>query len=495
MPQAPQSPPGFQRTSLSPPRYTGKHRRSGRTYIGHAQLSLVEHALCPLDTATSLDGPLAYETHYWFSDVNRHRKRASVRVLCPDGLSAADEFYLWGLLSLTFLQPTPTVDFYATPYYCLRQLGCIDAQSKRGGKNYDLFRNAIDRLSSVTYKNDAFFDPVRGEHRQVAFGFLSYSLPLDSASSRAWRFSWDPIFFEFCSAVRGALLFDFTTYRALDEASRRLFLLLKKVFWRSDVSPAFDLHDLAVLTLGFSASHEPRQLKRKLTRCMDKLLAHGILRLPLGASRANDLFARRARGQYSVQFHRGPHFDEPTPDAMTRELTDSPLFEPLTTIGLDRPTIRRILAAYAPRLIAECADMTLAAKERFGESFFTASPQAYFVDNLQEQAKGRRTIPDWWRMLRSKEERRRRQANLSDAPPDNHDQQDFQKYLETEAREAFETVMARVFNDLKTAGQPDDAARENARFLTETHFRNRFFKEHPEARADGPIGSSDPIVP
>jgi hypothetical protein len=111
------------------------------------------------------------------------------------------------------------VDFYATPYYCLRQLGCLDASVGHGGKNYDLFRNAINRLSAVHYRNDRFYDPIRGEHRDVAFGFLSYSLPLDADSSRAWRFAWDPIFFEFCSATGGTLRFDFPTYRRLDEAS------------------------------------------------------------------------------------------------------------------------------------------------------------------------------------------------------------------------------------------------------------------------------------
>ena len=28
-----------------------------------------------------------------------------MRVACPEGLSPTDEFYLWGLLSLTFSQP------------------------------------------------------------------------------------------------------------------------------------------------------------------------------------------------------------------------------------------------------------------------------------------------------------------------------------------------------------------------------------------------------
>jgi hypothetical protein len=490
MSSVPADSPRPERTPLSPPRYIGSRRPSAKSYLGHAQLSLVEHALCPLDSTASLEGPLIHETHYWYSDVNRHRKQARVRVVCPDGLSPSDEFYLWGLLSLTFSQPNPTIDFHATPHFCLRQLGCIDGDGNRGGRNYELFRNAVSRLASVTYKNDAFFDPVRGEHRSVGFGFLSYSLPLDPDSSRAWRFAWDPIFFEVCSAVRGSLVFDFRTYRELDEASRRLYLLLKKVFWRSELSPEFDVRDLAVDTLGFSPSHEVWRLKQKLVRCIDTLSQAGIITLPPGASSGGDLFTKRAKASYSVHFHRGPHFDQ-SPSAMLTDITDSPLYEPLTTIGLERPVIRRILAAYDPRLIAECADMTLAARERFGESFFTTSPQAYFIDNLQEQAKGKRTIPDWWRTLRSEEERRRRQADRPARTKEDRSEKEFKKYLETEARDAFERVMDRVFQDFKGAGKPDDVARETAQSLTEIHFRNRFFQEHPEYRGDGPTRAGD----
>ncbi|MDD5751801.1 MAG: hypothetical protein PHS73_04770 [Candidatus Peribacteraceae bacterium] len=135
--------------------------------------------------------------------------------------------------------------------------------------------------------------------------------------------------------------------------------------------------------------------------------------------------------------------------------------------------------------------MTLAARERFGESFFTASPQAYFMDNLQEQAKGKRTIPDWWRTLRSEEERRRRKTEGFATAKQDRSEKEFKKYLETEARDAFARVMDRVFQDFKEAGKPDDVARENAQSLTEMHFRNRFFQEHPECHGDGPSRAGD----
>jgi dienelactone hydrolase len=217
------------------------------------QLSLVEHALCPLNTDVSLRPNMIHSAAYFFTDKQGARRKASARVVCPDGLSAFDELYLWGLLALTFSQPEPAIEFTATPHYCLRQLGLIDHTLHRGGKTYKLFRGGIERLSAVTYQNDNFYDPLRGEHCQVSFGFFSYRLPLSKDSSRAWRFYWDPLFFEICQATRSALAFDLGVYRQLDNASRRLYLLLKKMFWRRTNSLRFDVRHLAVNVLGFAA--------------------------------------------------------------------------------------------------------------------------------------------------------------------------------------------------------------------------------------------------
>ena len=123
------------------------------------------------------------------------------------------------------------------------------------------------------------------------------------------------------------------------------------------------------------------------------------------------LFLKKGKGRYTIRFHRGPHFLEARASTQSSTAADSSLYEPLLAIGLDEATIHRILRRYNPRLVAECADMTLAAKERLGDKFFTKSPQAYFMDNLQEQAAGRRTPPDWWRELRKEEERPRWQAD------------------------------------------------------------------------------------
>ena len=388
-----------------------------------------------------------------------------------------------GPLSLTFSQPQPTPDLFATPYYCLHHLHCIDPENRDGGKNYVLFRNAISRLAAVTYRNDHFFDPIRGEHRDVGFGFLSYSLPLDPQSRRAWRFAWDPIFFEFCQATGGALRFDFKTYRSLDPACRRLYLLLKKIFWRNDASPEFDLRDLAINVIGFSPTQETCKLRQKVVRCINVLLDGAIIRLPEGSTSPKALFTKHGRGQYRLRLFRGPHFDQDRSPSLRMNLTDSPLYQPLQTIGLDHGTIRRVLRAYAPRLVAEIADMTLAAKERNGQSFFKTSPQAYFIDNLQEQAAGRRTSPDWWRELRKQEEQKRRQADQAGASAADGFEQALDAYLQTQARDEFARVIDRIFHDLKTAGQPDDDARRNATYFARTHLVHRFRAEHPEWNA------------
>ncbi len=246
-------------------------RKSGRRWTGLGQLSLVEHSLCPLDPGASLVEGLVHQSAYFFVDKNHRMQRATAHIVSPSGLSATDEFYLWGLLALTFAQPQADTNLFATPHYCLRQLGVIDAQARRGGKQYQDFAKAIERLSQVTYLNDRFYDPVRAEHRKVSFGFMSYSLPLDPESCRAWRIAWDPIFFEIVHAAGGSFRFDLATYKELDPASRRLFLLLCKIFPRRDTSPRFDLSHLAVNVLGFSSTMPIWDLKAKVWRCVCRL--------------------------------------------------------------------------------------------------------------------------------------------------------------------------------------------------------------------------------
>lgn len=392
-----------------PPRAntTARADRARQSTVGLGQLTLVEHALCPLDTGRSLRDNLVFETGYFYSDRNRHRRKASVRVTCPGGLSPADEFYLWGLLALTFADqaaggrnaPADT-EFHATPHFCLRRLGLIDPHANRGGRQYHQFAAALDRLAQVSYASDAFYDPVRAEHRRVRFGFLSYSLPLDPGSSRAWRIAWDPIFFDLVRPLGGRFRFDLDTYRELDPAARRLFLLVSKIFDRRDTTPRFPVDHLAVDVLGFSPTLAPRHRRQKLQRVIATLVAAGVLAdVPAFEPRAGD---RAADGSGSVVLTRGPRFLRAAPPP-ARAAADSPLADGLAALGFDAIAAKRLLKKYPRPLVREWIDITAAARERFGRSFFTRSPQAFLVDNLRHAATAGRTPPDWWHELRRRE--------------------------------------------------------------------------------------------
>ena len=176
----------------------------------------------------------------WTRTVIIAKRRA--RIISPSGLSASDEFYLWGLLALTFAQPQADANLFATPHYCLRQLGVIDQHARRGGTAVSAIRES-DRTALASHLSErSLLRSDAGEHRKVSFGFLSYSLPLDPESSRAWRIAWDPIFFDIVRAAGGSFRFDLATYRELDPASRRLFLSAQQdSLARRATSPRFDL--------------------------------------------------------------------------------------------------------------------------------------------------------------------------------------------------------------------------------------------------------------
>ena len=321
---------------------------------GLGQLTLVEHALCPLDAGQSLRENLVFETGYYYADKNRHQRKAAVKVTCPGGLSPSDEFYLWGLLALTFAAAHHSggeadSEFHATPHYCLRRLGLIDQHGSRGGRQYQQFADALDRLAQVSYASDAFYDPVRAEHRKVRFGFLSYSLPLDPDSSRAWRVAWDPIFFDLVKPLGGQFRFDLDTYRGLDPAARRLFLLVSKIFDRRDTTPRFDVRHLAVDVLGFSPTLAPRHQRQKLQRVVAALAEAGIRGWPGGVREQRPRDGRKSRANLhacpgpwaTVQQRRSP--------APAAGESDSPLWDGLIGLGFDPPAVGWLLKDYPHR--------------------------------------------------------------------------------------------------------------------------------------------------
>ncbi len=363
--------------------------------IGIGQLTLVEHALCPLDSRTSLVENLVHNAVFSFTDGQSRRRHGQAQVVCPAGLSAADEFYLWGLLALSLSEPEPDVEFYATPHYCLRRLGIIDQFLRRGGRQYLQFTQAIERLSLVRYRNDKFYDPIRGEHRRVSFGFFSYSLPLDPVSSRAWRFGWDPIFFALVRAAGGHLWFDLSAYRRLDPASRRLLLFVSKLFHRR-ATARIELRQLGVEVLGFTPTMALRNLKAKVAVCGQRLMEVGVL--------SDWQCVKTGKGQYIVLLNRGTRYKHRLREKDRLKVNECSVGHLLQSIGFDERDIGRLLRKYPSRLLQEWADITLAAKERHGASFFKRSPQAYFIDNVRHAVAGRRTPPDWWHQLRKAEE-------------------------------------------------------------------------------------------
>ena len=391
---------------VEPQKRRDRFDTAGEADRGMGQLSLVEHALCPLDSRTSLRENLRHESEYRYTDADGRAQTARVVVHCPAGLSSGDEFYLWGLLALTFAQPEPQIEFQATPHFCLRKLGLISPDSK-GGKSYRLFREALRRLSAVRYQNERFYDPIRREHRAVSFGLFSYSLPLDPDSSRAWRIMWDPLFFEYCQAAASQLSFDLETYRKLDHASRRLFLLLSKVFWRRTTFAVLRRAALVGSRAGvLGQPRDPNAQGQGRTVCRRAADGMNVLATP------TDTTGRPVpqTGQGPV---RGPipcvgpistagvHDRSPRP-SRTRRCTIR-----LRAIGFDAAAIGRILARFRVEQIQLWADVTLAAMERKGPSFFRRSPQAFFMDNIQHAACGERTPPDWFWELRKEEQRRR----------------------------------------------------------------------------------------
>lgn len=421
--------------------------------LGIGQLSLVEHALCPLESRnSSVNCGGVHLTSHQFTDPAGRRKTARVRISSPLGLTPTDEFYLWGLLALTFSQSEPIPNFVATPHYCLRQLQVIDQHSKRGGRQYRQFAESLARLAAVNYQNDGFYDPIRREHRRISFGFLSYSLPLDDDSSRAWRIMWNSLFFEMVQAVGGHLWFDLNLYRQLDPASRRLFLLLCKFFRRKQTSPRFDLQELGVQVMGFAPSLSERDLKVKVRRAASTLEEHNIVGESVIQSKSTE-----RRSKTTVQFSRGDYFrnDRTTKSALHVE---SPLTELMREIGLDDAAIRRCLRDYKHEILQQWIDITLAARERRGESFFRRSAAAYFFDNVKHAAKGTRTPPDWWHNLH-RQERQRRPASRGKS----------KKQSATSNGQIVEPSMRNVlYRRFRELGQTEDMARTNAERFANT---------------------------
>ena len=411
---------------------------------GVGQLTLVEHALCPLDSRVSLRDALVHETAHSYTDSSRKRRTARVRVFCPLGLLPQDELFIWGLLALTLADENSDGELHATRHYLLSQLGLIDAHTRRGGRQYRRFSEAIDRIAAVQYFNDGFYDPIRSEHCRINFGFFSYLLPDDPKSSRAWRIIWDPLFFKLAKATRGSLRFDLEVFRNLDVASRRLYLFASKLLARYDITHPIDVGELTTNVLGYDPGLRPFEQNARLRKCLRRLISSGIL-----CPKETKLNSRKksvvmAKGML-LRKHR------------IQQKVDSPFFQPLCDIGFRPQDAQRLIANYSTHLVREWIDITLAAKERFGVSFFNRSPAAFLRYYLQRAAAGKDGPPDWWLEIRKTEEqacanraRKRRPTRRSDQLPQ-------------KAMDVIDKVHDDIFHQFLAAGQSEKVAAENAR--------------------------------
>ncbi len=452
---------------------------------GLGQLTLVEHALSPLDCSTK---SLLHRSSFQFVGANGKRQRSVATVAAPFGLLPGDEFFLWGLLGLTFRQPQPSAELYATPHFILRHLGCIDTRSDRGGSAYRGFRESLKRLAATSYHCDGFYDPSRDEHRETGFGFLSYSLPVDPLSSRAWRIIWDPLFFEYCSGSRSCLSFDLNIYRQLDPASRRLYLFLAKIFWRREWTHWIDLQTLAVNVLGFSETIARRNLKQKVKRTVERLGGCGIIHAAEPVD-TRQLFVDRDDGGSALRLRRGPAYRKMSSRLDSESIRSLPIFEPLHSIGLDDRTIGWVAKHYKHNLVQQWADITLAAKERHGLRFFKKSPQAYFMDNLREATENGRMPPDWWWACKREEEQRiaspvakklveelqRFTDRRETAGP--RSETEFLEFLRGAGRAEFDVLLRQTFEDFRQGGTPPQQAQERATAVCVEHLRKRFFSQ------------------
>ncbi len=247
----------------------------------------------------------------------------------------------------------------------------------------------------TSYLCDAFYDPIRGEHREVSFRFFSYSLPSGAASSRAWRITWDQTFLDLTRHGASHLRFDLELYRNLDPASRRMFLFASKIFHRRASLPQFDLRHLGVDMLGFSPHVATRDLRMKVLRCLKRLELANVV--------SHVIVTRVARNRYTVNASRGSHFRRAAGyGSATQQL--QPVLETLVQLGFEPKAAHSLIRRYPARLLEEWADITHAKIERQGLRSFRRSPMAFLVDSVNKAHRGERTPPDWWHDVRKSEE-------------------------------------------------------------------------------------------
>ncbi len=448
-----------------------RYRLPGIEREAIAQLSLLETALWPLQGGERTTA--TFDTEYSFKAGDK-QQAAQVTVYAPRGLQSEDEYVLWGLLGITLSQPNAEPTLLATPYWLIKRLGM-----SMGGYQYDQLRRSLERLSLVAYQNTAFYNPVTQQHERVTMHFLSSFLPTrgqggDVATDRAWRIEWSSMFFKMCQATGGTLLFDLDLYQHLSPASRRLFLKLKDRFWRSK-RVFLNVDDLTINGIGFSADRPLKKRKFDLIRCIRELLDHQIIELGQGQAGPQDLFIRRGKGLYVVQFFEGEYFRQAESKRTTgrkNAISEDPLFEPLQKIGVDAAAIRRLFETQTRANIQRWVKITDAAMHEKPHGFpgFKVSPAAFLIDGIQNQ----RMPPDWIYIHDKAQQRERWEREKASQAQEEQSlrsvyaaerQAAFQAYLASSEGRKHYMAFSTAFQELHRALNPHhyrEAAREAA---------------------------------
>ena len=372
-------------------RKKSKRRLTNCRWSAVAQLTLVEHSLCPLKPPP---GGFRHEPEYFFFQ-NGKKHRTTAIVDCPLGLHPKDERSLSRLVALALSGDEPQPNLALGVRYLLRYL-----ELPVGGSNRQQVRETIRRLGNVSYRNENFYDPVTGEIREVSFKFFSYNLPKDDDSFRPWLIRFDPVFFEFCQVWGGFLGYQHRRYKKMRPATGRLFLWLKKMLYpNKKLTPYYDVEYLCVNVLGFAQHQRAAIYTAELRKCAAELAGNGAILLPSGG--LNELCEKRQKGQYRVRFERGPSFDQKLDEPLDK-LEDASITS-MRAIGLDTVAIRNIRGRFKLEVINEAIDVTFARKER--GMGFSKSPMAFFVDYCNKRSRGEITKPDWFLQLKKDEER------------------------------------------------------------------------------------------
>jgi hypothetical protein len=268
--------------------------------------------------------------------------------------------------------------------------------------------------------------------------------------------------------MRAHFWFDLETYRSLDAASRRLFLILKKVFHRSSESPRWDLTHLAVDVLGYSPL-ERKFLKRKVKTCADRLAALGII------NPSRELFERHEKSLY-VQFHRGVYFDKEQKTPRVAPIEELPIYEQWLSIGVDLEGMQYLRRNFSMETLEQWADITLLAKERHGAKFFERSMAAYYIDNVKAAKKVGRRPPDWWHEFKKKElySVPDLEEGFHENGVDQPERREYVAWLKSDGRNLHEKTLHELLESVQVNGRLSEGQAANARQIADTILWNEF---------------------